>query len=617
MPLLRLRCADAAARRAREVWERLSLGLCSSGEELVKRLLVFFVSTAVVTLAVSSTATAATAARVTVGSPSGLTPRNHQNEPAVAIDAHDPSVLVAGTNDFIDQQPCPRTLALTTGSCLPNPRPNVGVSGVYFSFDSGHSWVQPTYTGWSARDCDPTDGACSGHVGPIGTVPWYYEVGLVSFGDPAVAVGPRPAPGGFSWANGSRVYYANLAAKFGSVLVKSPGGEIRGLSGAAVSRLDDPTPARVQQKSNWFRPVLVAPRSGSQTLEDKEQVWADNAATSPFFGNAYVCIHVFQPRATTSLVVSRSTDGGSSWTEKTIPGTQANNVRQGFPGSGCTIRTDSHGIVYVFYTRFAAGTPGMGTHQFVKSYDGGVHWTRPQTAVHMNDMCFNVDPIEQRCVMDGYAGARIDLSAAPSVDIANGAPTGTDATNLIVDAWSDGRAGLNHEMTLVSWSSNGGDSWHSPVAASGPGDRSMYSAPAIAPDGSVVYVVYEGPTAPWRGADMTSPRPSHGVFRSASVASGLSTWSTLYDGPLGDLRGTYPGHDIYQERVGDYVYAAATQTYGASVWTDARDASVCDPVQDYRARSLAAGQLALPAPWPLADCPATFGNTDTWSATTG
>jgi hypothetical protein len=26
--------------------------------------------------------------------------------------------------------------------------------------------------------------------------------------------------------------------------------------------------------------------------------------------------------------------------------------------------------------------------------------------------------------MDGYAGARIDLSAAPSVDIANGAPAG-------------------------------------------------------------------------------------------------------------------------------------------------------------------------------------------------
>jgi hypothetical protein len=585
--------------------------------ELVSKLLGVVAIFVIAASAGASAAAAATASRVTVGSPSGLTPRNHQNEPAVAIDAHNPAVLVAGTNDYVDQQPCPRTLALFTGSCVTNPRPDVGVSGVYFSFDRGHSWTQPTYTGWSARDCDPSDGACPGHVGPIGTLPWYYEAGLVSFGDPAVAIGPRPGPGGFSWANGSRVYYANLAAKFGSVLVPTPGGEIHGLTGAAVSRLDDPTPAGVQQKSSWLRPVLVAPRSGSRTLEDKEQVWADNAAASPFFGNVYVCIHVFQPLATSSLVVSRSSDGGSGWTEKTITGTHANNPRQGFPGSGCTIRTDSHGVVYVFYTRFAAGTPGLGTHEFVKSYDGGVNWTRPQTAVQMNDMCFNVDPVEGRCVMDGYAGARIDLSASPSVDIANGAPTGAGATNLIVDAWSDGRAGLNHERTLVSWSSDGGNSWHAPVTASQPGDRSMYSAPAIAPDGSTVYVVYEGPTAPWRGADMTSPRPYHGVFRSAPVAGGLSSWSTLYNGPLGDLRGSYPGHDIYQERVGDYVYAAATGGYGASVWTDARDAGVCPAVQDYRARSLAAGQLALPAPWPLSDCPTTFGNTDTWSATTG
>jgi hypothetical protein len=53
------------------------------------------------------------------------------------------------------------------------------------------------------------------------------------------------------------------------------------------------------------------------------------------------------------------------------------------------------------------------------------------------------------------------------------------------------------------------------------------------------------------------------------------------------------------------------------VWTDAQNATVCGPVQTYRAASLSAGGRALPAPWPLAVCPATFGNTDTWSATTG
>src|SRR5215211_7850355 len=175
-----------------------------------------------------------------------------------------------------------------SGSCLPASRTSAGVSGVYFSFDSGHSWMQPTYTGWTLQDCAPTT-PCEGHVGPIGTLPWYYESGLVSFGDPAVAVGPRPGPNGFSWTNGSRVYYANLTANFGAVLQPVKGGLFKGLLGVAVSRLDNPTPSRVQEKSSWMRPVIVVKAAGTFALEDKEQVWADNAESSPFFGNVYTC----------------------------------------------------------------------------------------------------------------------------------------------------------------------------------------------------------------------------------------------------------------------------------------------------------------------------------------
>ena len=107
------------------------------------------------------------------------------------------------------------------------------------------------------------------------------------------------------------------------------------------------------------------------------------------------------------------------------------------------MRTDSHGVVYVVANQFAVGMPGQGSHILIKSFDGGATWTRPQNIGLAVDTCFLVqfDGTSFRCVMDGIGGARDDLSASPSIDIANGAPTGDGATNEIVRTWVDGRDG--------------------------------------------------------------------------------------------------------------------------------------------------------------------------------
>ena len=249
---------------------------------------------------------------VSVGSPTTVTPNNHQNEPAVAVDAHNPDFLVAGSNDYIDMQACPKSIATQHATCDDFSN-GIGLSGVYFSFDRGRTWIQPTYTGWQARDCSG-DVDCPGSFGPIGRIPWYFEAGLIDDGDPAVAVGPRPVDGRFSWANGSRVYYGNLTANF-------PGKEIfKGFEAVAVSRLDNPTQTSVLDKSSWMPPVVVTGSQSNTAFEDKVQAWADNAASSPFFGNVYACFVQFRSNGhhnaanvPAPLFIAASSDGGDTW----------------------------------------------------------------------------------------------------------------------------------------------------------------------------------------------------------------------------------------------------------------------------------------------------------------
>jgi hypothetical protein len=572
---------------------------------------IAFSACALIALTPGALATHGGDREVTVASNDAIFSQNKQNEPAIAVDAAHPNILAAGANDNIDMEAC------NAGDDTTCPfTPNVGGSGIYFSFDSGDTWTQPEYTGLTARGClgapGPDDPDCQVVQGPIGTLPHYDEANLVSDGDPALAFGPRPgASGSFSWANGSRLYYANLTSNVSADLGE-PG--FKGFEAIAVSRTDDVAGAAAGNESAWMRPVIVSKQS-SATFADKEQIWADNAEASAFFGNVYVCYAAFRGAGAAPLVVATSRDGGNTWAQKQV--SPAHNIAPKLFGqSGCTIRTDSTGVVYVFYEEFqnptkpSVGFPPAATHKMVRSLDGGRSWTRPRTILRNTDPCFFVDPVIGRCVIDGVAGARSDLAGAPSVDIANGAPTGEDATDLIVDVWVDGRDGQNNEHVMLSYSQNGGTTWSTPAAIeTGPNDRGYYAAPALSPDGEDIYVVYNAFTTPFR-SNTTDPRSLVGVVLHADVDGVPGALTEVHRGAPGDPRGSSQ-NDLQAEFLGDYVYAVATRTYGAAVWNDARNAENCPDMDAWR-MSLRTADTGddVPRPAPQQDCEPNFGNTD-------
>jgi hypothetical protein len=578
---------------------------------MVRRLSVLLIPSVLFVLAAALPAAAFNPdTRVTIGSPTTPFSQNKQNEPAVAIDANHPNVLAAGANDNIDLEAC------NAGDDTTCPfTPGVGTSGVSFSFNSGTTWVQPTYTGLSARGClgvpGNSDPPCTPTVGPLGTVPNYFEVGLASNGDPALAFGPVPGvDGSFSWDNGSRLYYANLAANLAG------GGQesFKGFIGIGVSSTDDVEAAAAGDNDAWTSPSIISQQS-STTFSDKEQIWADNASSSPFFGTVYVCWAAFMgqersPNAVPAgLKVAVSHDGGETWKQHPI-GSAANNGQKN-PLDGCTIRTDSHGTAYVF----GIGTKSQGSHQpfelMSTSTNGGTSWSNPVAVAGPVSQPGVFDPAQGRPTIDSVAGARSDIAPAPSVDIANGAPTGADATDRIVMSYVSGE--ITHPHVFFTESTTHGATWTAPRAIETGVDRGFYTAPAISPNGTDVYVVYNAFTTPYH-TNTSSPNTLVGVVLHADTGGSSPTgaFSTLNRGAPGDARGS-SANALTAEFLGDYVYAAATRTYGAAVWNDARNAADCPAIDAYRFSLISGGSVARPAP--QQDCPSNFGNSDIFGGT--
>jgi hypothetical protein len=277
-------------------------------------------------------------------------------------------------------------------------------------------------------------------------------------------------------------------------------------------------------------PVIVTKQS-SAVFNDKEQIWLDNVDDSPFFGNAYVCNVQFRSLggAPEPVVFARSTDGGDTWDQRQI--TQAANAGgQGRPGGrqGCTIRTDSDGVVYVF---FNGSLKGQEVQYLARSFDGGNRFERAFPVADVVEVG-DFDPVQGRFTFDGLAGAR--TNSIPSVAIANGAPFGDDPSTPADEGgpdtiglnWPDARNGLTTKKrwcsSLTTRVSRGPSPWISPMGLM---SRTGTGRATTVPTSPPSHCHRMGPTSTsptWDSLIPSAPRPIPPVVSRGSCATRIS-----------------------------------------------------------------------------------------------
>jgi hypothetical protein len=122
---------------------------------------------------------------------------------------------------------------------------------------------------------------------------------------------------------------------------------------------------------NSWTHFCVHPSGG----DDRESGWADNDPASPFFGNMYISWNDFAVGAG-ALVVSRSTDNGSTWSSAITVANTGTFIRN----TQITGDMSGNGTIYIAgMDEGGGGFPHNDTNLIYKSTDGGATWSNTYT----------------------------------------------------------------------------------------------------------------------------------------------------------------------------------------------------------------------------------------------
>jgi hypothetical protein len=467
------------------------------------------------------------------------------NEPTVAIDPTNPSLLFASWNDYCDAD---------LGG---------GWMGLSFSQDSGESWTPSKIPGY------PSDTSTEGAASPL-------HGRQAEAGDPLLAFDRT----GNLFAGG--IAFNRVNPQNGDVWV--------------ATYANTPHPSGYPK--DYLRTVVVG--TGTPALsgifDDKPAMEVDRTG-GPNDGNVYICWSRFVGAGRTQIFFSRSTDSGQTFAHPI-------SLSYGKDVQGCDIAVEHDGDVYV--TWGTRNTPAVIDAQglaIARSTNGGAsfqpaHQIATFTRYFPSDGPRDCGDGAAACP-SGFVFFRVPLEPRVTADQSGLLPgvyatyNAVDPATVVPSDTSYSSAGANsglvgRSVVYVIGSVNDGATWSAPIPVDPADGRGHQYFPDVDALGGKLVALWQdnrtddaysvqlpiGDTLDAQGRPVASGTDVVGSY--ASVSDDGTTFT-----PLGMMSSTtnQPSYEMFGNRSvpfqGDYNWAAlafdGSSLFGYLAWTDNRD----------------------------------------------
>ncbi len=290
---------------------------------------------------------------------------------------------------------------------------------------------------------------------------------------------------------------------------------------------------------NWTRVTI---QTGST---DKNHMWIDNKADSPYEGNIYVAW-----MQNSQTMVKTSTDRGQTW------GSSFNissTVNAGSHNQGVNLATGPNGeayAVWAIYDSWPADEKAIG---FSKSLDGGASWANGVRIIN------NIRGIRNTGVPQNM---RVNSFPSMAVDVGDGPYSGTIYVTWCNVGVPGQNTGNDRDVYLIK-STDNGDTWSSPIRVNqdpiGQGKAHYLPWIAVDPSNGIVSIIF------YDNRDVNSNQAEAWV---ATSNNGGVTWDDFRVSDVSFTPQPIPG--LASGYFGDYISIAALNGKVYPTWTDNR-----------------------------------------------